>query len=595
MFANGKTTSETLPEPGGAQLSSNRLASVSIKAVAAAVVISLTLLTTCICNHRHGPVYPHDLVVHGVCPQVSELVPERNQEIWEALGSTYSTEAFRSKAVDWLSGAVQVPTESYDYLGLVGVDSRWEIFQAFHDYLFEAFPLVHTVLELTKVNTYGLVYVWKGSNGKLKPLLLAAHQVSFRCFSQMSYLLSPRPSSNGSTHLSLGDFVWGRGSSDDKSGLIGIMSAVETMLANGYRPTRTVVLAFGFDEECGGSQGAQSLAVKLEEMFGKDGYAMLVDEGAGYGEQFGRMFATPGIAEKGTMDVLVKVKTPGGHSSIPPPHTSIGILAQLLVKIEENPFKVELARGSPTYKSFRCLAAHAPALPKQLRRDILRSSFSEKALHAAEKELFKNPAFKSLVGTTQAIDIIQGGVKVNALPEEAWAIMNHRISTESSVDETKFHDTEILKPLAKAFNLSYTAFGARINHIDDPAYGSLDLSEPFGQTAYEPAPITPTDEGAAPYELLSGTIKAAYNSHRGVSGDDTIAVSPGIMSGNTDTRFYWRLTRHIFRYRHHAGAAGGLPPKGIHTVNEAMSIENFVEIIRFFTTLILNVDESLLS
>lgn len=34
----------------------------------------------------------------------------------------------------------------------------------------------HSTLELTKVNTYGLVYVWKGTDSSLKPLLLAAHQ-----------------------------------------------------------------------------------------------------------------------------------------------------------------------------------------------------------------------------------------------------------------------------------------------------------------------------------------------------------------------------------------------------------------------------------
>jgi len=34
----------------------------------------------------------------------------------------------------------------------------------------------HAKLELTKVNTYGLIFIWKGSNSALKPLLLAAHQ-----------------------------------------------------------------------------------------------------------------------------------------------------------------------------------------------------------------------------------------------------------------------------------------------------------------------------------------------------------------------------------------------------------------------------------
>jgi len=73
----------------------------------------------------------------------------------------------------------------------------------------------------------------------------------------------------------------------------------------------------------------------------------------------------------------------------------------------------------------------------------------------------------------------------------------------------------------------------------------------------------------------------------------------------TDTAFYWKLTRHILRYNHQEGE------HGIHTVNECMLqfiifsswprvlisstdiiADNFVEMIRFFTTLILNVDES---
>jgi acetylornithine deacetylase/succinyl-diaminopimelate desuccinylase-like protein len=41
----------------------------------------------------------------------------------------------------------------------------------------------------------------------------------------------------------------------------------------------------------------------------------------GFSEQFGGVFAVPGIAEKGYMDVSIEVHTAGGHSSIPPKHT----------------------------------------------------------------------------------------------------------------------------------------------------------------------------------------------------------------------------------------------------------------------------------
>lgn len=82
------------------------------------------------------------------------------------------------------------------------------------------------------------------------------------------------------------------------------------------------------------------------------------------------------------------------------------------------------------YKNFQCLAQHAPGLPDSLRRDIIDARHSEEALRSAQKELFKDAKIKNLVGTTQAIDLVHGGVKVNALPEFAYAVINHRISIE---------------------------------------------------------------------------------------------------------------------------------------------------------------------
>lgn len=79
-------------------------------------------------------------------------------------------------------------------MGPVGEDERWNAFEPFHDYLIQAFPLTYVInsfcvynknmmlfishknLTLTKVNTYGLLYEWKGSDDSLKPLLLTGHQ-----------------------------------------------------------------------------------------------------------------------------------------------------------------------------------------------------------------------------------------------------------------------------------------------------------------------------------------------------------------------------------------------------------------------------------
>lgn len=148
------------------------------------------------------------------------------------------------------------------------------------------------------------------------------------------------------------------------------------------------------------------------------------------------------------MDVRVEVASPGGHSSVPPTHTvrdrnkleqlhidcsflqSIGILSSLLVHIEANPYVPLLKRGTPMYQKSQCLAAYASGLPSDVRKSLRQSIKSDKALHKAAQALFEDPKFKALVQTTQAIDIVNGGVKTNALPESAWAVVNHRVATD---------------------------------------------------------------------------------------------------------------------------------------------------------------------
>ncbi|KAI5124192.1 hypothetical protein M0805_005043 [Coniferiporia weirii] len=555
-------------------------------------VAGLFIATNSLCkvygiSYGNGVDYIRGDVAHGavqsqaLCPQVEQLLPEKNKVLWDQLSDQLGTSSFKEKSIDWLAGAVRVPTESYDQMDPVGVDPRWEKFGPFHDYLAKAFPLVHANLKLTKVNTYGLLYEWEGSNPSLKPLLLAAHQdvvpVDPRTVDEWVH-----PPFSGFFD---GERIWGRGSSDDKSGLIGVMSAIETLLNAKFQPTRKVVLAFGFDEEVSGLYGAHELGKYLEAAYGEDAFAMLVDEGGGFSTQYGGVFAVPAVGEKGYFDTRVEVSSPGGHSSIPPLHTSIGMLSALLVKYESNPIPAALDRTTPIYGMMQCLAAHAPDMDKKLRKTILKSATSNKALRKLEKFVAKDRMLRSFVGTTQAIDLIQGGVKTNALPEQAWAVVDHRIATQSTVAAVKERDARLLSDLAVEFNLTYNAFGQNIHNGGN---GALTLSDAFG-TALEPAPVTPTD--GAPYRLLSGTIRATYNSHRGFANEE-VQVAPGIMTGNTDTRYYWQLTKHIFRYNHHNLFSSGAIPGGVHTVNESIVVDDFVEMIRFFATLILNVDES---
>ncbi|KAL1696594.1 hypothetical protein GGG16DRAFT_43379 [Schizophyllum commune] len=532
-----------------------------------------------------------DVSNEALCAQPGALLPKKHDVFYNAyVDSVVTDEDFKTRVIDLLSGAVQVPTEAFDDMGPVGEEPRWEIFGEFHAYLDKKFPLITKTLKKSTVNTYGLVYEWTGSDSSLLPILLTAHQdvvpVEPRTVAEWVH-----PPYSGYFD---GERIWGRGASDDKSSLIAIMATIETLLENDFTPSRSVVLAFGIDEEAFGKYGAATLGPALEETYGKDGFALLVDEGGGYDEHEGAVFATPAIAEKGYLDVRIQVDSPGGHSSVPPPHTTIGILADAIVQLEEEPFTPKLSREEPFYWTWKCYAAYAPNIDEDLRAAIKASVSDDEALKEAETLLIQEKLNRVNLQTTQAIDMINGGVKSNALPEQAHVVVNHRILTQSSVAETQALDTSRLLPIAARHNLTVEAFGKTI--VDAPtAYGHLNLSVAFGH-ALNPAPVTPiAGDEAAPYEFLSGVIKATYNGHRNIEGDDNIVVAPSISTGNTDTQYYWNLTKHIFRYNHSSGRKSrgkGQVFGGAHTVNESTEADNLVEKVRFFALLILNADES---
>ncbi|KAG8863707.1 hypothetical protein FRB96_007544 [Tulasnella sp. 330] len=528
--------------------------------------------------------------VPAACVQVDPLRPVANGDIASRLKSLYDTGDFSSRAAEWLGGAVRIPTEVYDDNGPVGEDPRWNIFAEFHDYLRGAFPRIHEELILTKVNTYGLLYTWKGSDSSLQPILLMNHQGEARFwkfFEPRTYSQWQEPPFSGALK---DGWVWGRGSCDDKNGLIGNMASVETLLEANFKPKRTVVLAFGFDEESSGNEGAGQLSIYLKE-HGLKEFAFIVDEGETYYNEYGQIFAPVATSEKGYLDVEVKVAAPGGHSSVPPTHTTIGLLSQLISHLESHPHPPRLTRSSAVFELYQCYAAHGPDLPETLRRTIAEAAESDDALKRMESMLIGDDTptgrtITAILRTTQAVDLISGGVKINALPEEAYAVINHRVSTDSSIGELKDAITALFTQFTADRKLGLTAFGKNIHELSSSftPIANVTISEAFG-SALEPAPVTPTT-GAA-WRLLSGTIRSAYQDAEG--DEKEVIVTSATPGGNTDTKSYWDLSRNIYRYSH---IGVHHLKNGAHTINEAMKLEGFVNSIRFYTTLILNADEA---
>ncbi len=95
-----------------------------------------------------------------------------------------------------------------------------EAFHQLHSLLEKTYPLVHANLKKEVIGGYSLLYVWEGTNPKLEPVQLMAHQD----------VVSANPTEW--THppfdgVIKDGIVWGRGTLDIKNQLIGIMEAAE--------------------------------------------------------------------------------------------------------------------------------------------------------------------------------------------------------------------------------------------------------------------------------------------------------------------------------------------------------------------------------
>lgn len=171
-----------------------------------------------------------------------------------------------------------------------------------------------------------------------------------------------------------------------------------------FDPRRTIILAHGFDEEeVGARQGAGTIAPFLESRYGPNGILLLIDEGTGVVDDvWGAGFAVPASREKGYLDVKISVGTRGGHSSVPPEHTGIGIMSQVIKEIEENPHTPTLTKESPHLGFLACAAEYSPKFPKSYKKLLKDPKKWDKLAGLWAKESLSQ---KALLSTTQAIDV----------------------------------------------------------------------------------------------------------------------------------------------------------------------------------------------
>lgn len=526
----------------------------------------------------HGRLPDMGLIESPRCGKIEPLVPSFNKSVDLILNDA----EFKDESIKRFSGAIKIPTEVGDIHPAPADDpDYYSHFSDFHDYLFKTYPLTHEHLKLEKINQFGLLYTWEGSNEELKPLILMAHQdvvpVNRKTWDDWEY-----PPFSG-FYDNETDYIWGRGTNDCKNLLTAELEAIELLLKDGYTPERTTIVSLGFDEESGGAQGAQHLAKFLEQRYGPDSIYAIVDEGEGTSVKTfedGTVIAAPVNAEKGYVDVTYTINGRGGHSSMPPDHTTIGVAADLISKFENHPFKPDFELDNPIYQFLTCSAEHLKDMPSSLKRDILRAPKSSKSKEQLTKFLASERKYRDFIRTSRAVDIINGGVKANALPEVTSFLVNHRIDIHSSVNKTLQVDLKYAKKIAKKYG--YGLFYNNEYLLPETELGTIEVAI---VQSLEPAPVSPSSGPI--WDTFAGTIQNVFENGVFADRDDIqFYVSTYLMTGNTDTRYYWNLTKNVYRFI--ASIGDETIPKTIHSVNEHIKADDHLSAIAFVYQYIVN-------
>lgn len=411
-------------------------------------------------------------------------------------------------------------------------------FDAFHAWLKETYPRLHNQLEKKIIAEHTLLYIWKGRNSGLDPVLFVSHQDVVPAGDEKAWKHPPFAGI-----IDEAGYLWGRGALDIKSQMMAMIEAVEGLLGESYIPDRDIYLCFGHDEEVGGLLGAKSAAALFKEK--GIHFSFLIDEGGAVTEGILPGVAAPvaavGIGEKGYLDIELSCRLKGGHSSTPERKSALGGICAAIALLEKKPFPLILTEAPRA--TFREIAPYTPFL----QRLVLSNLWLFKPLFL--RVLAQGGGTTAaMVRTTAAPTMAQGSKAPNILAERATANINLRMLPGTSHSEALKRVSELVKP--------------------------------FGVTAEavlyrEASKITPID--GREYEIMKETIEKVFSG---------IITAPYLMSGGTDSINYQEVCDHIFRFCPYTVNSDDL--SRIHATNERISRENYGKSILFYTELIRN-------
>lgn len=432
------------------------------------------------------------------------------------------------KAIEHLQALIRCKTVSYRDKAL---EDNAE-FEKLEKLLPQLYPNVCKTCELIKPDSRALLFRWQGKSSAQPGVLMAHYDVV-----PVNEADWQKPAFDGIIEDGV---LWGRGTLDTKGTFNGVLEAADNLIAQGFVPANDLYLAFGGDEEISGN-GAPAIVRWFQQQ--NITPAFVLDEGGAVVENVFPGVKVPcavvGTGEKGPMDIKLTLKTAGGHSSTPPPHSPVGILARAVNRVESHPFPFTLT--APAAEMFDTLGRRSTFLYRLIFANlwcfkpvlnlICRTSGGE---------------LNALVRTTVAFTQMQGSAASNVLPPEAWVGANLRLICGETVEGAKVYLEKVIANPAIKVDVVMGMNPSRISRTDDE-----------------------------PFQRLSKAIRGTWTN---------AVVSPYLMLACSDSRHYGVLSDHVYRF---SAMALTKEERGlIHGNNERIPLETIAKTVAFYQRLI---------
>src|SRR5574337_860876 len=259
--------------------------------------------------------------------------------------------------------------------------------------------------------TAALVVHYRGSDRKLKPILISGH-MDVVAANPADWQRDPF------TLIEENGYLYGRGVADMKTNVITLVETFLRFKREGFVPKREMILVFSGDEET-----EMASTRELAKRYHDAQFLLNADAGGGtFDASLKPVDFEIQAAEKSYADFTLTVTSPGGHSSEPnPKQNAIYRLARALDKVAAYQFPVQ--HSAITLASLKATGEHTSGPLADAMRQFAAHPDDAKAAQVISAD----PAYVGQIRTTCVATMLDGGHALNALPQRAQANINCRI------------------------------------------------------------------------------------------------------------------------------------------------------------------------